>query len=133
MRIAQPGSSSKFRLYPFVGVDPHKKKHVAAAITEDLIVRFQESASNRYWRMLGPLKSYQNSKQLVKMAGTNPIEAESGGKRLGKLLSSPILAPQATVQRHQQGVPLHRGGYHYGNGKRQRHKRQVHQERDPEN
>ncbi len=33
---------------------------------------------------LGPLKLYQNAKQLIKMAGTNPIEVESGGKRLGK-------------------------------------------------
>jgi len=33
---------------------------------------------------LGPFNLYNNAKQLVKMAGTNPIEAESGGKRLGK-------------------------------------------------
>jgi hypothetical protein len=30
---------------------------------------------------LGPLKSYQNAKQVIKMAGSNPIEAESAGKR----------------------------------------------------
>ena len=30
---------------------------------------------------LGPLSSYQNAKQLIKMAGTNPTEAESAGKR----------------------------------------------------
>lgn len=30
---------------------------------------------------LGPLRSYRNAKQLVKMAGTNPIESESAGKR----------------------------------------------------
>ena len=32
---------------------------------------------------LGPLNSYHNAKQLIKMAGTNPIESESGGKRHG--------------------------------------------------
>jgi len=30
---------------------------------------------------LGPLTSYQNAKQLIKMAGSNPIESESAGKR----------------------------------------------------
>jgi transposase len=32
----------------------------------------------------GPLEQYQNAKQVIKMAGTNPIESESGGKRLGE-------------------------------------------------
>ena len=30
---------------------------------------------------LGSFKNYQNAKQLIKMAGSNPTEAESGGKR----------------------------------------------------
>jgi len=30
---------------------------------------------------LGPLEAYQNARQLIKMAGTNPIEWESAGKR----------------------------------------------------
>ncbi len=30
---------------------------------------------------LGSLRSYRNAKQLIKMAGTSPIESESGGKR----------------------------------------------------
>lgn len=30
---------------------------------------------------LGPLSYYQNARQLIKMAGTNPIESESAGKR----------------------------------------------------
>jgi transposase len=30
---------------------------------------------------LGPLRTYRNAKQLIKMAGTNPIEWESAGKR----------------------------------------------------
>ena len=30
---------------------------------------------------LGPLSSYQNARQLIKMAGTNPTESESAGKQ----------------------------------------------------
>jgi transposase len=30
---------------------------------------------------LGPLRSYRNAKQLIKMAGSNPIQSESAGKR----------------------------------------------------
>lgn len=30
---------------------------------------------------LGPFKSYRNAKQLIKMAGSNPVESESAGKR----------------------------------------------------
>jgi hypothetical protein len=30
---------------------------------------------------LGSFRSYQNAKQLIKMAGSNPTESESGGKR----------------------------------------------------
>lgn len=30
---------------------------------------------------LGPFSSYQNARQLIKMAGSNPTESESGGKR----------------------------------------------------
>jgi transposase len=33
---------------------------------------------------LGPLNLYHNAKQLIKMAGSNPIEVESGGKRLSQ-------------------------------------------------
>jgi transposase len=33
---------------------------------------------------LGPLNSYHHAKQLIKMAGSNPIEVESGGKRLSQ-------------------------------------------------
>jgi transposase len=32
---------------------------------------------------LGPINAYSHAKQLIKMAGTNPIESESGGKRRG--------------------------------------------------
>ena len=30
---------------------------------------------------LGPLRSYRNAKQLIEMAGSNPIQSESAGKR----------------------------------------------------
>jgi transposase len=30
---------------------------------------------------LGPFKSYRSPKQMIKMAGSNPTESESGGKR----------------------------------------------------
>ena len=30
---------------------------------------------------LGPFRSYRNAKQMIKMAGSNPIESESAGKR----------------------------------------------------
>ncbi len=55
---------------------------------------------------LGPLKSYQNSKQLVKMAGTNPIEAESGGKRLGKTPMSKKGRPRLRYSAWNAVIPL---------------------------
>jgi transposase len=33
---------------------------------------------------LGPIRSYCNAKQVVKMAGTNPIEVNQAGKDLGR-------------------------------------------------
>jgi len=55
---------------------------------------------------LGPLKSYQNAKQLVKMAGTNPIEAESGGKRLGKTPMSKKGRPRLRYCAWNAVIPL---------------------------
>ena len=57
---------------------------------------------------LGPLKSYQNSKQLIKMAGTNPIEAESGGKRLGKTPMSKKGRPRLRYSAWSAVIPLFR-------------------------
>ena len=37
---------------------------------------------------LGPLSYYQNAKQLIKMAGTNPTESESAAKRGSRTLMS---------------------------------------------
>ncbi len=55
---------------------------------------------------LGPLKSYHNAKQLVKMAGTNPIEVESGGKRLGKTPMSKKGRPRLRYCAWNAVIPL---------------------------
>ncbi len=57
---------------------------------------------------LGPLKSYHNAKQLIKMAGTNPIEAESGGKRLGKTPMSKKGRPRLRYSAWSAVIPLFR-------------------------
>jgi transposase len=57
---------------------------------------------------LGPLRAYQNAKQLVKMAGTNPIEAESGGKRLGKTPMSKKGRPRLRYSAWNAVIPLFR-------------------------
>jgi transposase len=57
---------------------------------------------------LGSLKSYQNSKQLIKMAGTNPIEMESGGKRLGKTPMSKKGRPRLRYSAWSAVIPLFR-------------------------
>ena len=46
---------------------------------------------------LGPFSSYQNAKQLIKMAGSNPTESESGGKRRSH---TPISKQGRPVLRH---------------------------------
>ncbi len=57
---------------------------------------------------LGPFNSYNNAKQLVKMAGTNPIEAESGGKRLGKTPMSKKGRPRLRYSAWSAVIPLFR-------------------------
>jgi transposase len=57
---------------------------------------------------LGPLKWYRNAKQLVKMAGTNPIESESGGKRLGKTPMSKKGRPRLRYSAWSAVIPLFR-------------------------
>lgn len=57
---------------------------------------------------LGPFNSYHNAKQLVKMAGTNPIEAESGGKRLGKTPMSKKGRPRLRYSAWSAVIPLFR-------------------------
>jgi transposase len=57
---------------------------------------------------LGPFNLYNNAKQLVKMAGTNPIEAESGGKRLGKTPMSKKGRPRLRYSAWSAVIPLFR-------------------------
>jgi transposase len=57
---------------------------------------------------LGPLKSYQNAKQLIKMAGTNPIELESGGKRRGQTPMSKKGRPRLRYSAWSAVIPLFR-------------------------
>ncbi len=57
---------------------------------------------------LGPLSSYQDPKQLVKMAGTNPIELESGGKRLGRTPMSKKGRPRLRYAAWSAVIPLFR-------------------------
>ena len=57
---------------------------------------------------LGPLKSYSNAKQLIKMAGTNPIESESGGKRRGQTPMSKKGHPRLRYSAWSAVIPLFR-------------------------
>jgi transposase len=56
----------------------------------------------------GPLKHYQNAKQVIKMAGTNPIESESGGKRLGETPMSKKGRPRLRYSAWNAVIPLFR-------------------------
>ena len=56
----------------------------------------------------GPLKQYQNAKQVIKMAGTNPIESESGGKRLGETPMSKKGRPRLRYSAWNAVIPLFR-------------------------
>ena len=55
---------------------------------------------------LGPLGFYQNAKQMIKMAGTNPIQVESGGKRLGKTPISKKGRPRLRYSAWNAVIPL---------------------------
>jgi len=57
---------------------------------------------------LGPLKAYHNPKQLIKMAGTNPIESESGGKRRGLTPMSKKGRPRLRCSAWNAVIPLFR-------------------------
>jgi len=57
---------------------------------------------------LGPLKSYSNAKQLTKMAGANPIQSESAGKRLGKTPMSKKGRPRLRYSAWSAVIPLFR-------------------------
>ena len=55
---------------------------------------------------LGSFRSYHNARQLIKMAGTNPIESESGGKRLGKTPMSKKGRPRLRYSAWSAVIPL---------------------------
>jgi transposase len=57
---------------------------------------------------LGPLNSYRNAKQVIKMAGTNPIEFESGGKRRGQTPMSKKGRPRLRYSAWSAVIPLFR-------------------------
>ncbi len=54
------------------------------------------------------MRAYHDPKQLVRMAGTNPIEAESGGKRLGKTPMSKKGRPRLRYSAWSAVIPLFR-------------------------
>ena len=56
----------------------------------------------------GALSQYQNAKQVIKMAGTNPIESESGGKRLGETPMSKKGRPRLRYCVWNAVIPLFR-------------------------
>ena len=56
----------------------------------------------------GALSQYQNAKQVIKMAGTNPIESESGGKRLGETPMSKKGRPRLRYSAWVAVIPLFR-------------------------
>ena len=56
----------------------------------------------------GSLGRYQNAKQVIKMAGTNPIESESGGKRLGETPMSKKGRPRLRYSAWNAVIPLFR-------------------------
>jgi transposase len=55
---------------------------------------------------LGSLKLYRSAKQLIKMAGTNPIELESGGKRVSKTPMSKKGRPRLRYSAWSAVIPL---------------------------
>ncbi len=57
---------------------------------------------------LGPVNSYHSPKQLIKMAGTNPIESESGGKRHGPTPMSKKGRPRLRYGAWTAVIPLFR-------------------------
>jgi len=57
---------------------------------------------------LGPLKSYHSAKQVIKMAGTNPIESESGGKKRGQTPMSKKGRPRLRYSAWSAVIPLFR-------------------------
>jgi transposase len=62
---------------------------------------------------LGSLRSYHNAKQLIKMAGTNPIELESGGERRGQTPMSKKGRPRLRYSAWSAVIPLFRHNHDF--------------------
>jgi transposase len=75
---------------------------------------------------LGSFRSYHNAKQLIKMAGTNPIESESGGKRLGKTPMSKKGRPRLRYSAWSAVIPLFRHNPDFRAWAKQRRERPAH-------
>jgi len=75
---------------------------------------------------LGPLKAYSDARQVIKMAGTNPIESESGGKRLGKTPMSKKGRPRLRHSAWNAVIPLFRHNPDFRTWAKKMRERPVH-------
>jgi transposase len=74
----------------------------------------------------GALGQYQNAKQIIKMAGTNPIESESGGKRLGETPMSKKGRPRLRYSAWNAVIPLFRHNSDFRSWAKRLRERPVH-------
>ena len=75
---------------------------------------------------LGPLKAYQSAKQVIKMAGTNPIESESGGKKRGQTPMSKKGRPRLRYSAWNAVIPLFRHNPDFRSWAKRLRERPVH-------
>ncbi len=75
---------------------------------------------------LGPLKAYRSAKQVIKMAGTNPIESESGGKRRGQTPMSKKGRPRLRYSAWNAVIPLFRHNPDFRSWAKRLRERPVH-------
>jgi transposase len=76
---------------------------------------------------LGSLKLYNNAKQLIKMAGTNPIELESGGKRRSQTPMSKKGRPRLRYSAWSAVIPLFRHNSDFRDWAKRLRERPVHE------
>lgn len=75
---------------------------------------------------LGSLTLYHNAKQVIKMAGTNPIELESGGKRRSKTPMSKKGRPRLRYSAWSAVIPLFRHNPDFRDWAKRLRERPVH-------
>jgi len=75
---------------------------------------------------LGPLTLYHNAKQVIKMAGTNPIELESGGKRRSQTPMSKKGRPRLRYSAWSAVIPLFRHNPDFRDWAKRLRERPVH-------